>query len=69
MQEKMKKIVIFVLNREKSAIFVPQYGANLLKIKIVDIKPTQLLNGSDEMLTIPVVTEPEELIEKEEDVW
>jgi hypothetical protein len=38
-------------------------------IKIVDIKPTQLLNGSDEMLTIPVVTEPEELIEKEEDVW
>ena len=38
-------------------------------IKIVDIKPTQLLYGSGDTLTIPVVTEPEELINDEKDVW
>ena len=39
-------------------------------IKIVDIKPTQLLNGSgDPQLTIPVVTEPEEPINDGKDVW
>ena len=38
-------------------------------IIIVDIKPTQLLTGSDEMLTIPVYTDPEKLIKNEDDVW
>ena len=38
-------------------------------IKIVDIKPTQLLSGSGDTLTVPVVTEPEDVIDKEEDVW
>ena len=43
-------------------------------IKIVDIKPTQLLNssGGDNQLTIPVETEPEEpeeLINDGKDVW
>ena len=42
-------------------------------IKIVDIKPTQLLNASgDNQLTIPVYTEPEEPeepINDGKDVW
>ena len=38
-------------------------------IIIVDIKPTQLLNGSGDTLTIPVVTEPEEPINDGKDVW
>jgi len=38
-------------------------------IKIVDIKPTQLLYGSGDTLTIPVETESEDVINKEEDVW
>ncbi|MBR2184083.1 MAG: hypothetical protein IJ897_01470 [Prevotella sp.] len=39
-------------------------------IKIVDIKPTQLLIASgDTQLTIPVVTEPEEPINDGKDVW
>lgn len=38
-------------------------------IKIVDIKPTQLLSGSGDKLTIPVETESEDFIYKEEDVW
>lgn len=38
-------------------------------IKIVDIKPTQLLNGSGDTLTIPVETESEELINDGKDVW
>ena len=38
-------------------------------IKIVDIKPTQLLYGSGDKLTIPVVTEPEEPINDEKNVW
>ena len=39
-------------------------------IKIVDIKLTQLLNGSgDTQLTIPVYTESEDVIDKPEDVW
>ena len=38
-------------------------------IKIVDIKPTQLLSGSGDTLTIPVVTEPEEFINDEKNVW
>ena len=38
-------------------------------IKIVDIKPTQLLNGSGDPQTIPVVTEPEELINDGKNVW
>ena len=38
-------------------------------IKIVDIKPTQLLNGSGDTLTIPVYTESEEFINDEKNVW
>ena len=36
-------------------------------IKIVDIKLTQLLSGSEPK--IPVDTDPEKFINKEEDVW
>lgn len=38
-------------------------------IKIVDIKLTQLLSGSGDTPTIPVVTEPEEPINDGKDVW
>ena len=41
-------------------------------IKIVDIKPTQLLNGSGDPQTIRVYTEPEEqeeLINDGKNVW
>ena len=38
-------------------------------IKIVDIKPTQLLNGSGDEPKIPVGDKPEDVIDKEEDVW
>lgn len=37
------------------------------EIAVVDIKPTQLLSGSDP--EIPVETDPEEFIKNEEDVW
>ena len=37
------------------------------EIAVVDIKPTQLLSGSDP--EIPVETDPKELITDEEDVW
>ena len=36
-------------------------------IKIVDIKPTQLLIASEPK--IPVDTDPEKSIDKEDDVW
>ena len=36
-------------------------------IKIVDIKPTQLLIASEPK--IPVDTDPKDVIDKEEDVW
>ena len=36
-------------------------------IKIVDIKLTQLLSGSEPK--IPVDNDPEKFIDKEEDVW
>jgi len=38
-------------------------------IIIVDIKPTQLLNGSGDEPTIPVNTDPEEFITDEKNVW
>lgn len=39
-------------------------------IKIVDIKPTQLLYGSGDTLTIPVGTGSEDpVIDNEENVW
>ena len=38
-------------------------------IKIVDIKPTQLLYGSGDKLTIPVETESEDVINDEINVW
>ena len=37
------------------------------EIAVVDIKPTQLLSGSDP--EIPVETDPEKLIDDEKDVW
>jgi hypothetical protein len=41
------------------------------EIAVVDIKPTQLLNGSggDKKLTIPVYLEGEEPINDVKDVW
>ncbi len=38
-------------------------------IKIVDIKPTQLLSGSGDTPTIPVYTESEDVIDNKEGVW
>ena len=38
-------------------------------IKIVDIKPTRLLNGSGDTQTIPVYTESEDVIDNEKNVW
>jgi hypothetical protein len=38
-------------------------------IKIVDIKPTTLLDGSGDKLTIPVYTESEDEINNPEEVW
>ena len=38
-------------------------------IIIVDIKPTQLLYGSGDKLTIPVETESEDVINDEINVW
>ena len=37
------------------------------EIAVVDIKPTQLLSGSEPK--VPVDTDPEKFIYKEEDVW
>ena len=41
------------------------------EIAVIDIKPTQLLNGGsgNTPLTIPMETESEDVINKEEDVW
>ena len=38
-------------------------------IKIVDIKPTQLLNGSGDEPKIPVDTDPKNFIDDPNDVW
>ena len=38
-------------------------------IKIVDIKPTQLLSGSGDTPTIPVDTDPKEFIDDPDNVW
>lgn len=40
------------------------------EIAVVDIKPTQLLSGSGDTLTIPVKTKSgDPVIDNEEDVW
>lgn len=39
------------------------------EIAVVDIEPTQLLNGSGDTLTIPVETESEDVIDNEKNVW
>ena len=38
-------------------------------IKIVDIKLTQLLNGSGDEPKIPVDTDPDDVIDNKEGVW
>lgn len=39
------------------------------EIAVIDIKPTQLLIGSGDEPKIPVDTDPDDVIDDEEDVW